>query len=369
MDKYETDPATSGNEAAKTQRSFLPWLIVVALLFLLLGMIANPWFEREVRTRLPWVEQEADMGSVSARLTQQDSNMEQLETRIAALEQRPVAAPQALAPLPLPSGTASAADTPPALNDPVLPNIAANLATDRLARVESRVESIDREQTALGGRVNNLSAEVAGLTVRVEDSRGEAAGQMAAAERLAGDARAVLLLGRARAAFESSEPLGAIGPALQAALPAEAGDDIDQLATGMRQLVSPQQLRNRFADLKPALLGAGQEEVTGGPWDRFVSMLADIFTVRRSGAETDEDNMEATVERISSALGQGNIAAAVDAYARLPASARRQGNRWFADASNHVRTETVLGRLEARVVETQPAAAPSGPAADEATSL
>ncbi|MGB3722030.1 MAG: hypothetical protein WA979_04340, partial [Pacificimonas sp.] len=191
-------------QSAKRGGSLFPWVLVVALLSFSAGMIMNPWFEREVRTRLPGVAQEADLGAVSARLEQQQSNLTQLDTRVAALEQRP--APLAgsvdtsgAAPIPAP---AQNDDEPPALNDPVAPALAANLASDRVARVESRVDAMDRQQAAISGRVDNLSAEVAGLTVRVEDSRGEATSRMAEAERMASGARAVLLLGRARAAFE-----------------------------------------------------------------------------------------------------------------------------------------------------------------------
>ena len=308
------------------------------------------------------------MGAVSARLDRQAGELEQLGTRVAALEQRP----QALAdtgmvpPAGSPTGSRPAADgTPPALNDPVLPQIAATQATDRLARLDARVDAVDRQQTNLSGRVDNLSAEVAGLTVRVEDTRGEAEGRIAAAERLAGNARAVLLLGRARSAFETGEPLGTLEPALQAALGPEAGEEVERLAAGMRTLVRPQVLERRFARLAPALQNAAEDRAAGGFWNRLTASFADIFTIRRSGAEADREDEGTLVARIDGALDQGDIAGAAALFGRLPEDVRRLGARWWLDAANYARTEAVLETLEARTIGLD--ASPRPPAAPGTT--
>jgi|TARA_R100000501_G_scaffold4652_1_gene9944 hypothetical protein len=350
-DNNKTDAArqSEAERAPDEGRAALPWFMVIALLFFSLGMIANPWFEREVRSRLPWVGQEADLGSVSARLNSQDSEIAQLETRVASLERRAPPSDEE------DDGGSQAErsgtrEGPRALNDPVLPQLSASLNTDRIVRIESRIEAVNREQSALDGRVDNLSAEVAGLTVRVQDSRGEAASRMAEAERLAGDARAVLLLGRARTLFDSAEPLGVVGPALQAALDPSAGEMIDQLAAGMRELVGPEQLRRRFERLKPALLGSAEEASSQSFWERTKASIADIFTIRRSGAEDPGTENERIVARISESLDQGDIETAVRAFATLPESVRQQGARWWIDAANYVRTEQLLDRLESRIV-------------------
>ena len=359
-ERERTPPRPKERAAARPARSvepdrrrgggLIPWLLTVALAFFLIGMVANPWFEREVRSRLPWVEQSADLGAVSARLDRQAGEIEQLGTRVAALEQRP----QALGDpgmVPPPTGSQTTAEgTPPALNDPVLPQIASTQATDRLARLDARVDSIDRQQTGLSNRVDNLSAEVAGLTVRVEDTRGEAEGRIAAAERLAGNARAVLLLGRARSAFETGEPLGSLEPALQAALGPEASDEIERLAAGMRTLVRPQVLERRFARLAPALQNAAEDEAAGGFWNRLTASFADIFTIRRSGVEADREDERTLVARIDDALNENDIAGAAALFGRLPEDVRRLGARWWLDAANYARTEAVLETLEARTI-------------------
>ncbi|MGB7406815.1 MAG: hypothetical protein WA906_14100, partial [Pacificimonas sp.] len=91
-------PTTETNRTVREEPSprltpVFPWLIAVAAIFFAVGLIANPWFEREVRTRLPWVAQEADLGSISARLDRQDAEIEAVRTRVAALEQRPAPLP------------------------------------------------------------------------------------------------------------------------------------------------------------------------------------------------------------------------------------------------------------------------------------
>lgn len=347
-------------------RGLFAWFIAVAALAFAAGLIANPWFEREVRTRLPGSLQEADLGSISARLDRQAGELVQLDTRVSALEQRPVIAPTTSdSPAPAQRAVPRAnPDAPPALNDPVLPQIAATIATDRLARVESRVDALDRDQTSLSGRVDNLSAEVAGLTVRVEDARGETANRVAEAERLAESARAVLLLGRARAAFESGEALGPLSPALQTALPDDAAEDVDRLTAGMRTLVAADILRARFARLRPTLTGAAADEEAGDFWNRVVGGLSDIFTIRRSGAEDPRAGNAEIVERIAVALEEGDIQLAAAEYGRLPEEVQQLGARWYRDALNYAQTATALARLEARVVDRRraPAVVPPPPA-------
>ncbi len=360
MDDFNETGTTDTPARRGGGSGLIAWILVIALLSFSAGMIMNPWFERNVRTRLPGIAQEADLGAVSARLEQQQSSITQLETRVSGLEQRPAALPGIGDPAP---AVIPDSDEPPALNDPVAPALAANLATDRVARIESRVDAMDRQQVALSGRVDNLSAEVAGLTVRVEDSRGEAAGRMAEAERMAAGARSVLLLGRARAAFEAGEPLGALSPPLRAALGQESDEDLDRLNAGMRDLVQPQALKRRFERLAPALLGAAEDNSGDGWWTRFTSELAGIFTIRRTGAEDSAGENEKLVTAIRAALEAGEVDKAVQLYARLPKQVRDLGARWWLDAANYARTEAVLERLEARVVSDAPPVGAPVPAA------
>ena len=332
--------------------SILPWMIALLLLAFIIGMIGSPWFERQVRPRLPFVAQESDLGAINARLEAQQDELTRLETRIAALEQRPqpaVLPPGGTAAL---AGADPAAEGQPALNDPVLPELTAGLATERLGRVQNRVDALDRQQTLLGNRVDNLSAEVAGLTVRVEDTRGETSSRVEQAERLAREARAVVLLSRARSAFETGQPVDNMAPALRAAFGPDSDEDVDRLVAGMRDIAGPGELQTRFAALRPTLLGAADAEADAqlSWWQRILKDLGSIFTIRRSGEERANDANEQIVEAVSNALDEGNVAAAVSTYARLPEPVRAEGQRWFRDALRYARTKSLLDRLETRAV-------------------
>lgn len=343
-------PNGSGSGAA-------PWLVVIALVAFIGGMLLSPWFEQQVRPRLPFLPQEANLSTVFARLDRQEASISRLEGRVARLEQTGVgSAPPQIADQ---SGSAPPR-AQPALND-AMPAEGASASADRFGRLETRVDALDRQQTQTLSRVDNLSAEVAGLTVRVEDARGETNTRVRQAERLARDARSVLLIGRARSALEAAEPLGGLEPSLRAALGPQADDDLDQLSAGMRTLSSPADLRRRFEALKPSLLAeAGAESAADRNWwQNFVAGLSDIFTIRRSGTVDDGDTNEQIVDRISAELSQGDIAGAVAEYMRLPEGVRARGTRWLRDAVNYDRTEGAIERLESRLVGEETPAPPS----------
>src|SRR3546814_7671638 len=46
----EPDPGVR----TRPRRSVLPWILTFASLTFALGLLANPWFEREIRSRLPF---------------------------------------------------------------------------------------------------------------------------------------------------------------------------------------------------------------------------------------------------------------------------------------------------------------------------
>lgn len=335
-----------------TSAGIAPWIVVVLLVAFIGGMLLSPWFENQVRPRLPFGQDQTDYQQVVARLDAQENAIERLEGRVASLESRP-STPT------LPAVAPEEDDQPPALNDPVAPQVVAELAGGRVARLETRVDALDRQQTQIGNRVDNLSAEVAGLTVRVQDTRGEAASRVQRAERLARDARAVVLIGRARSAFESGEPLGNIEPALRSALGANADDDIDRLANGMRTLVRPEALAARFDRLATALLdpSAATEEPQGW-WDSFLSGLSNIFEVRRA-TEGEGERAEDIVDQIQAELAQRQVASAIALFQRLPADVQSRAARWLRDAQRYVQTENALNRLESRIVQSAETRAPA----------
>ncbi|MBZ6377555.1 MULTISPECIES: COG4223 family protein [Pacificimonas] len=325
--------------------AILPWLVVFLLIAFIGGMLLSPWFEQQVRPRLPFPYEPDVAEVVTARLDSHEQAIERLESRVAALEQRPG--------LPsLPAQTARAEEgEQPALNDPVLAAEVAEQASTQITRLETRVDALDRQQSQLGGRVDNLSAEVAGLTVRVQDSRGESAARVARAEELAREARAVILIAQARRAFAAGEPLGPLEPALRSALGADADDALDDLSAGMRGLVRPPALAARFERLAPQLLDSSAAEGEQGWWQSFTGGLADIFQVRRADTDSSAERAEDIVAEVEEEIEAGDVEGAVAAYRRLPDDIQRRGARWLRDAQRYVQTENLLARLEARVVD------------------
>ncbi len=358
MDERRTTATPNGRDSTRdTGRGdgrgsgMAAWLIILLLVAFIGGMLLSPWFENEVRPRLPFITAERAEDALTARLDQQERAIELLEGRIAAVEQRPEA----------PSLPSVIADTneQPALNDPVPAEAAAELATGQLAGLSTRVDALDRQQTQIGSRVDNLSAEVAGLTVRVQDTRGEAAGQVERAERLAREARSVILVAQARRAFEQGQPLGPVEPALRTALGPDSSEQIDRLVAGMRGLVRPPALADRFARLAPQLIDpargqAGEESW----WSSFTSGVASIFEVRRAQDEPNAERTEDVVARVETLIRAGNVDGALAAFRSLPDAVQQRGQRWARDAQRYLQTESVLAQLEAQVVGEGSAAAP-----------
>ena len=62
------------------QRAVFAWSLTAALLAFALGLIANPWFERSVRSHLP---------GFAPTVTPTVADVTALEARVAALEARP----------------------------------------------------------------------------------------------------------------------------------------------------------------------------------------------------------------------------------------------------------------------------------------
>ncbi|OYU16083.1 MAG: hypothetical protein CFE37_01665, partial [Alphaproteobacteria bacterium PA4] len=116
------------------RRGSLAWIAVAMLFVFALGLIANPWFESTVRSRLPFAAAPAANTDVAA-----------LQARIAQLEGRAPAA----APMP----------------------------SERLARTEAQIETSTDQIARDAERIDRLTADVAALTATMaaDKARGEAA--------------------------------------------------------------------------------------------------------------------------------------------------------------------------------------------------
>lgn len=316
--------------AAPARRSSWPWLLIALLTVFALGMIASPWFEAEVRSRLPG----ASLDPTGSKVAAQGQELAALRARVEALEARAGAPSQAPLNAPVPTGTPD----------------------ERLARVETRVEAVAQAQTAVTGRVDALAGAVGGLQVRVDESARKIDTVATGAAEGAQQAQAILLLAAARRAIEAGQPLGALEPALRSRMPDRAAD-IDTIAAAARQPATLAQLRTDFARLKPTIEGSATDAANIGWWESFKHQVASIVQVRRADTPVAAD----PGVRLTSAqrkLEAGDLAGAIAIVERLPAS-RAVTLDWLSRARKHAAATATLDRLEAEVFA--PAAAAPAP--------
>ena len=137
--------------------------------------------------------------------------------------------------------------------------------------------------------------------------------------------------------------LGADAPSLAALKPyAEAGAP------------TAAALAASFAKVAPAMLAAVTPESTGGPMDKLLDHMRKLVRVHAVG-EVPGEEPDALVSQIEAALGRGQVAAAMGAYARLPEAARKASADWAktaegragADAAARLLRENAIARLAA----------------------
>lgn len=89
------------------------------------------------------------------------------------------------------------------------------------------------------------------------------------------------------------------------------------------------ELTAQFASLRPAILAAATPPASGGFLDRLSSGAAGLVSVRPTGATAEHGaSPAALVGQIETALGHGDTAAALAAWAKLPPPARKVSEAW-----------------------------------------
>ena len=86
-----------------------------------------------------------------------------------------------------------------------------------------------------------------------------------------------------------------------------------------------------WAKVEPAVAAAAPPPERSG-WDRLLDHIRALVRVRRVGEAAGSDESEPPVARIGAALERGDLAAALEAYGRLPEASRAAGAAW-ADAA------------------------------------
>lgn len=329
------------DEARETPRprSAVPWVLVAGLVLFAAGLLLSPWFETNVRTRLPGALQRPDVESLAVRVEREAGTITALEARVAALETRPASAP-----------LGDAAATPRALNDPVPLALGGGPSAERLARLEARIEALDRGQAQASTRLDNVSAELAGINVKIEQVGGNAARSIEAAAASAEKARGVLLVTAARRAAEQGQSLAVLAPALRRHFAAADADAVERLLTASPGAPTLAVLRRRFAQIRPQLAESAEPEQADTLWTQFKAGVASLVQVREKGAAAAQTANEARLADMATRLSQGDVAGALLAMQRLPARTQQLARQWRISAEAYANSYGALQQLEASVL-------------------
>ncbi len=296
-------------------RSVLPWVIAGGLFVFSAGMIANPWFEANIRSHLPFAAPATNTAEVKA-----------LQDRLARIE----------------AGAAPAAAMP----------------AERLARTEAKVETSTDQIAHEADRIDKLAGEVAALRAHVDADHEQSAATIGAATAAADRAHAMLTLVLVRRAIDAGRPLGALDPALRHDFEARYPEAVKAITALGTAPASPASLRRSFDALRPALGAPAPGTVRQTWWDALTSTIAATVSRPAPGAAP------APAEAAATALDHGDIAGAAAQLRRLPTPRPPAITGWLADANRWQAGAMALATLETAVV-LAPApvvAAPASPA-------
>jgi BMFP domain-containing protein YqiC len=303
-----------------------------------------------------------DLAPITRRIEALDAARASLETRLAALEQRPA---------PAAGGSAAAAPAPAvdlaplrteidALKTAVATVAAAQRATPPapstapsvdMASIEARIAALTAPQSGriaeIGSTLQLLEAEMK-ATAASGAALTEKVATLEAARSQAGDSsrRAALVvgLGALRAAVDRGQPFVAeLRMASALGLPAEAVGALQPHAE--RGLAAADALAQRFAALAPALLRAAPGPAADGTMlERLTASAQNLVRIRPVG-EAAGDDVPSAVARIEAKLRRADLAGALADFDRLPEPVRALGADWAAEARARAAAESALRRL------------------------
>ena len=271
------------------RRSVLPWVLAGGLFVFTAGMIANPWFERSIRTQLRFAN--------------------------------PVVA---------------AAPTPA-----TAPNIAAPVgaaASERLARTEARVESSVDQLARDAERIDGLTRDVAALDARVDAETGRTEAASAAAIAAADRAQAMIAILLAREAISAGRRLNGVEAVLRQSFDARYPQAVAAISALGNAPVTLPALQRDFARLNPVMADARL--------DWWQSLTASVRTLVTRPADT----AQAPHDAAAAALARGDVAAAINHLRRLPEPRSAAVVAWLAAADRLQAGTAALTTLETAAI-------------------
>lgn len=271
--------------AAKPRRSSVwPWVIAGGLFVFTAGMIANPWFESGIRSRLPFAAAQPSEAMPDAAAALQD--------RIARLE----------------------AQASPAAPVPV----------ERLARTEAQIETSTDQIARESDRIDRLTSEVAALsaTLKADQARSEAA--TAAAIMAADRAQAMLALVLARQAIDKGRPFGTLDPLVRERFGERYPAAVKAVTALGSAPVTVAGLQREFRIVQPMLGGPPAAGARVSWWDALTTRLSSVV----SPAPTP-------VSAAAAALERGDTVGTALLLRRLPGPRPAALTRWLIMADRY----------------------------------
>ena len=332
-----------------------PWAITGIDLAFAAGLLANPWFEAQVRARLPeplrrfgtaesagptgasgeqLARLEARLSQLEARPAGQGADLQPLYDRIAQLEARQGVAP---------SGEGAAAGAPMAALA-----VDAGLAS-RVAALESRLASLDQTVTAAAAQSQTLLNAHAQLDSRVNQFTAETKAQLDSLQAQGTQARTLVLVAAIRRALDSGQPIsGAVTMLAQSLGP--DNPDVTALQAISGGAPTLRQLRQRLDSRKAAALAKAAPAGDSGPWyERIGDTLKSLVQVRRAGetAAAVPGDAASQLETMDRRLAQGDLSGALAVGEALQPAVRAQIEPVLADMRALVAARQALSRVEA----------------------
>jgi hypothetical protein len=324
-DSYAPQPARKGGGFG--------WTLALLLASFAAGMIGSPWFESQVRSRLPaWAQTPAAHSSVPAS---DGAKLAALEARVLAAEQKPGSAG-------LPADVAARIAALEATRT-IEGAGAATIATD-LGPLGSRVTATEERLKVLEPAVQ--TATTAAAQIGASEARITAL-QSALAEQSA-RLRAFASLTPLRRALAAGAPAGAYVDALAAAVPAGSGD-IALLRTAAARPVTLVSLQRGYGQRQAiAATTAGQASTQSSDSWLATAMAQARALVGQGTAKSAAAGSDA-VARGAAALQRGEVEAAMQQLRSAPPAQAQRFNDWLMDAERFVAARAALVRLETQL--------------------
>lgn len=336
-------PMTPGNPAAPARSSggaALP--IAIVALIVAVAVAAGGW--------LVWTQQQSGTGTEDLR-----DQVSALESKVAKLAAAgPAATPQEIDAL---SGRLDELARK-------LDSVAANSADEsRIAALSTGVADVRTTVGDLQKSLSSNAAEMSSLRTGVDNTMTDLSARLVALENrdssaAAREARAV---GLAIAANEIRRTLRSGAPFANelATVRQLAGSDadltqaVDTLAASAADgLPSTATLSRRFDARIGAILSASRID-EGAPWYRqALNRVADVVSIRRIGAESSGDSVDAVVARAEAKLADGDLAGAVAEVEALQGAPAEAVSAWLADARKVVAAEAAVAQINSKALAT-----------------